>query len=56
MLINDKYKIEQKLGQGGMGTVYRAVDIHSNKLVAIKETLILSSSDFSRKLQNYTSS
>ncbi|WP_372370338.1 protein kinase [Candidatus Uabimicrobium sp. HlEnr_7] len=51
MLINNKYKIEQELGRGGMGTVYRAFDIETNTLVAVKETIILPSADEQRKLK-----
>lgn len=36
-LINDRYKIQDIIGSGGMSTVYRAIDIKLNVLYAVKE-------------------
>lgn len=35
-LLLDEYRLEELLGQGGMASVYRALDIHLNRYVAIK--------------------
>ena len=35
-VLNDRYKIEKKIGQGGFGTVYRGFDANLKRAVAIK--------------------
>ncbi|MBE2221622.1 MAG: protein kinase, partial [Anaerolineae bacterium] len=35
-IINDRYELQSLLGDGGMGTVYRAQDRNLNRQVAIK--------------------
>ncbi|BBM86348.1 serine/threonine-protein kinase [Candidatus Uabimicrobium amorphum] len=39
-LLNKRYIIQKKLGQGGMGAVYLAQDTHINNFVAIKECIL----------------
>src|SRR6185369_531941 len=39
-LLQNRYLIEKKLGQGGMGAVYRAIDKRFDTAVALKETLV----------------
>lgn len=38
-ILQDRYRIEKPIGQGGMGSVYLATDERFNNKVAIKETL-----------------
>jgi serine/threonine-protein kinase len=35
-VLDNKYRIDEKIGQGGMGKVYRATHIHMDTLVAVK--------------------
>src|SRR5688572_9516238 len=40
-LLQQRYRIEKQIGQGGMGAVYVATDERSESIVAIKETLFM---------------
>ena len=35
-ILDNKYRIDEKIGQGGMGKVYRATHIHMDTVVAVK--------------------
>jgi len=43
------YKITEKLGEGGMGEVYRALDLHLDRTVAIKVLHTEATADPERK-------
>jgi len=40
-LLQDRYRIDRQIGQGGMGAVYVATDERFGSVVAIKETLCM---------------
>jgi len=44
-ILQDRYRVVRKLGQGGMGAIYEALDQRVSCVVALKETLVGSSSE-----------
>ncbi len=49
-ILNGRYRIISILGQGGMGAVYRAEDVHLHTPIAVKENLFLTS-EYSRQFE-----
>jgi serine/threonine protein kinase len=43
-VLQQRYRIDKQIGQGGMGSVYIATDLRFNSTVAIKETLFMDDS------------
>ncbi|GEM_PF-3279709 len=39
-LLAGHYRLEERIGRGGRGTVYRAIDVHDERSVAIKEVAL----------------
>lgn len=50
-IIDDQYRLERRLGQGGMGTVFEATDISSNRKFAIKVLHMYGDQDALKRFQ-----
>ncbi|BBM84611.1 serine/threonine-protein kinase [Candidatus Uabimicrobium amorphum] len=51
MLLNQRYQIQRIIGQGGMGKVYYAIDVHHKKPVAIKECIVKKDKNILERVQ-----
>ncbi len=47
MLLSQRYQLEEKLGAGGMGEVYLATDLDTQKKVAVKIASVTKTSSVS---------
>jgi hypothetical protein len=45
MILRNRYRIDARFGRGGMGAVCRALDLHLNTRIAIKENLECNTSE-----------
>lgn len=55
-VLNDRYLILEKIGQGGMGAIYKVVDTRSQQILAVKEmsdSAITSSEDRAQAVQQF---